>query len=78
MKAQTLFDILDANSIVSQIGSLEKEWTYTLITHFSHDEQQLDLAIKGSSMVPQLSLSQTYLEFPSACLQQKIKKSLKI
>ena len=59
-------------------SGIEKEWTYTLRAHLSHDEQHLDLAIKGVSMVPELSLTPTYLEFPSTTLQHKLNKSLKI
>ena len=33
------------------VNSVEKEWTYTLRAHLS-DEQNLDLAVKGVSMVP--------------------------
>lgn len=60
------------------MGVFEKEWTYTLRTHLNYDEQHLDLPIKGTSMVPQLSINPTYLEFPNTPLQHKIKKSLKI
>jgi hypothetical protein len=60
------------------MGVFEKEWTYTLRTHLNYDEQHLDLPIKGTSMVPQLSINPTYLEFPNTPLQHKIKKTLKI
>ena len=43
------------------IGTFEKEWTYTLRTHLSQDEQYLDLALKGCSMVPKITLTPTYL-----------------
>jgi len=59
-------------------GMFEKEWTYTIRAHLSHDEQHLDLAMKGTSMVPRLSLTPTYLEFGTTALQQKQKKSFKI
>lgn len=62
----------------STSGVFEKEWTYTIRAHLSHDEQHLDLAMKGISMVPKLSLTPTYLEFGTTSLQQKQKKTLKI
>lgn len=59
-------------------GDFERDWTYTIRTHLNFDEQHLDLSIKGSSLVPKLSLTPTYLEFPTTSLQQKQKKPIKI
>jgi hypothetical protein len=60
------------------LGTFEKEWTYTLRAHLNQDEQHLDLALKGSSMIPKLALTPTYLEFGCLPLQQKQRKTIKI
>ena len=59
-------------------GNFEKDWVYTLRFHLNQDDQHIDFPIKGTSLVPKLSISQTYLEFPSIPMQHRHKKSIKI
>jgi hypothetical protein len=56
----------------------EKDWSYSLRTYLNHEDQHLDLQIKGVSLVPKLAVSPTYLHFSECALQKKLKKPIKI
>lgn len=56
----------------------EKDWNYSLRTYLNHEDQHLDLQIKGMSLIPKLGITPTYLTFNDCALQKKVKKSIKI
>jgi hypothetical protein len=49
-----------------------------LRVYLNHDESHLDLPIKGTSIIPKLAVTPTYLSFSNTVLQQKQKKSIKL
>ncbi len=59
-------------------SSFEKEWIYTLRTFLNHEEQHLDLQIKGVSIIPKLGVTPSFFAFNECSLQKKVKKVMKI
>jgi hypothetical protein len=71
---------LFCNYILGKNGPavFEKDWSYSLRTYLNHEDQHLDLQIKGMSLIPKLGITPTYLNFNECTLQKKVKKFLKI
>lgn len=46
--------------------------------YLNHEDQHLDLQLKGVSIVPKIGVSPTYLNFNECTLQRRSKKTLKI
>lgn len=56
----------------------ERDWSYSLRTYLNHEDQHLDLQIRGMSLIPKLAVTPTYLNFNECAIHKKTKKSLKI
>lgn len=55
-----------------------KEWSYIIKAHFNDDDMAKNLLIRGSSMIPKLSLSSTFFKFPDSGIRNKATKILRV
>ena len=71
---------LFCNYIMGQTngGSFEREWSYCLRAYLNHEEEKLDLSLKGVSLVPRIGLSQHYVSFGDCQLHSKNRTVLQV
>ena len=55
-----------------------KEWSYVVKAHFNDDDVSKNLIVKGSSVIPKLSINATHFNFPACGIRSKFVKILKV
>jgi hypothetical protein len=68
------------NYILGRISNFneEKEFSYTVKVHINEEENPLIMYLNGSSIIPKIGLSSTFLDFSDNFVNSKKEKELKI